>query len=138
MISFFLIQVQLQTARPTEPENKDKETRYSQIRFQKHKYKKQGNDPQGKLNNKKREIQKFTMVEGGLIAGDLEHAASPTKNPQNIKKTFQKPKAETVPNTKSQTKNKASKTQNTKRRATIKNTKRNKDSKTKKKMKVFF
>ena len=73
------------------------------------------------------------MVEGGLIAGDLEHAASPTKNPQNIKKTFQKPKAETVPNTKSQTKNKASKTQNTKRRATIKNTKRNKDSKTKKK-----
>merc|ERR1712023_515014 len=70
-----------------------------------------GNDPQGKLNNKKREIQKFTMVEGGLIAGDLEHAASPTKNPQNIKKTFQKPKAETVPNTKSQTKNKAPKTQ---------------------------
>merc|ERR1712005_96034 len=57
-------------------------------------------DPQGKLNNKKREIQKFTMVEGGLIAGDLEHAASPTKNPQNIKKTFQKPKAETVPKTK--------------------------------------
>merc|ERR1712005_30469 len=50
-------------------------------------------DPQGKLNNKKREIQKFTMVEGGLIAGDLEHAASPTKNPQNIKKTFQKPKS---------------------------------------------
>merc|ERR1711941_54536 len=40
MISFFLIQVQLQTARPTEPENKDNETRYSQIRFQKHKYKK--------------------------------------------------------------------------------------------------
>merc|ERR1711974_512185 len=43
MISFFLIRVQLQTARPTEPENKDKETRYSQIRFQKHKYKKKGN-----------------------------------------------------------------------------------------------
>merc|ERR1712159_188080 len=94
-------------------------------------------DPQGKLNNKKREIQKFTMVEGGLIAGDLEHAASPTKNPQNIKKTFQKPKAETVPNTKSQTKNKAPKNPNPNKRKLTK-TKRKINNPKQKRKRNFF